>query len=74
MRKSFGMTLMIVLVMMFSVSIGTDELIVKAATVSVANESQLRAAVGQAGNTATAITLTADIELVSNFAIPSGLT
>ncbi|MCL2002736.1 MAG: S-layer homology domain-containing protein [Oscillospiraceae bacterium] len=43
-----------------------------ASTVSVSNENQLRAAVAQAGSTPTTITLTADIQLVSNFVIPSG--
>jgi len=54
--------------------IGVSTLTVSANTVSVANEAQLRAAVGQAGSTPTIITLTADIELISNFSIPTDST
>jgi len=39
--------------------------------VSVSNESQLRAAVTQAGDTPTTVTLTSDIVLQSNFVIPA---
>jgi len=40
--------------------------------ISVSNESELRQAVGQSGNTPVVITITSDIELISNFIIPDG--
>lgn len=42
------------------------------ADVKVSNENELRQAIGQAGSKATIIGITRDIELISNFIIPSG--
>jgi hypothetical protein len=62
----------LVAIMVFSCMMITDVSFVSASTASVANESQLRTAIGQAGSSPVTITLTADIELISNFTLPAG--
>ncbi|MCL2170859.1 MAG: stalk domain-containing protein [Defluviitaleaceae bacterium] len=71
MRQKIFMCFLVV-AMLFYVSMVTNFYAADATKVMVSTEGMLRAAVIQAGNTPTTIVLMADIELMSNFAIPAG--